>query len=280
MSSSYRPSLSEIAAVAQTRGADSDDPESWKGLRGLWSFRENGGRRLFDFSGFGEHGTPTNGPTWGADYLHFVPGSSQYIDVGMETEDNVYQNNALTVAAWVRNDNLAVDATVMGRLDIIGGVSDQQWLLWMDTGEGADGYALGIKTDSTTLKAGTTTASAIVNKWQHVAGTWDGLAVRVYVDGVQVASNVTAGTIRQEINTKIGIGVSTPKGPSRFWTGDIRQAAFWSRALAASEIAKLYYDSDAMFSLKTRVSVISPPGGFVRPLVSGSLADGRKGLVA
>jgi PKD repeat protein len=66
-----------------------------------------------------------------------------------------------------------------------------------------------------------------LNMWSHLAGTYDGSTVRLYVNGVQVASEAVAGPITTSTEA-IRIGMS--------WAGVIDEVRIYNRAISASEI--------------------------------------------
>ncbi len=80
--------------------------------------------------------------------------------------------------------------------------------------------------------------------WHHIAGTYDGSHVRLYVDGTQVGSgtptNISIGYNLPTHNDLIIGGVlSTCGGPYAF-RGDIDEVEIFSRALSADEIQGIY----------------------------------------
>ncbi len=72
-----------------------------------------------------------------------------------------------------------------------------------------------------------------LNKWTHVAATYDGFNMRIYVDGVLKATQEASGKITQNTNPFI-IGNQT--GFSEHYTGKLEEAKVWSRALNQCEI--------------------------------------------
>jgi hypothetical protein len=85
--------------------------------------------------------------------------------------------NALTTTAWIRGDAWGSGSDV----DVIlrkGEASPNKWQLAIENGyvalalDGSDGFNVH---GNTRLQAG---------QWYHVAGTWDGSNIRIYVDGI------------------------------------------------------------------------------------------------
>jgi hypothetical protein len=72
-----------------------------------------------------------------------------------------------------------------------------------------------------------------VNAWSHVAVTWDGSIMRLYVNGVEVANHARTGTL-QTTTTPLRIGGNSPYG--EFFLGRIDEVRIYNRALSAAEI--------------------------------------------
>ena len=80
-------------------------------------------------------------------------------------------------------------------------------------------------------------------EWHHVAGTYDGTAVRIYVDGEQVGTGaLTSLEIGYGLNISndLYIGANPvntcPNVPTGF-DGDLDEVRVWSRALSPEEVA-------------------------------------------
>src|SRR6059036_1274181 len=72
-----------------------------------------------------------------------------------------------------------------------------------------------------------------LNTWSHLAATYDGAMMRLYVNGVQVASRAQTGTMTTSSDA-LSIGGNTFSGQN--WTGLIDEVRIYSRALSPSEI--------------------------------------------
>lgn len=76
-----------------------------------------------------------------------------------------------------------------------------------------------------------------LNTWYHVAGTYDGEQLRIYINGNFIDSLIAFGTIvaSPNYNLKIG-GLSDAQALNRYWAGYIDEVRVWNRALPQSEI--------------------------------------------
>ena len=70
-------------------------------------------------------------------------------------------------------------------------------------------------------------------QWTHVALTYDGATLRLFVNGVQVASTAAGGAIQASSNP-LWIGGNNPYG--EYFAGVIDEAQVYNRALAAAEV--------------------------------------------
>ena len=84
--------------------------------------------------------------------------------------------------------------------------------------------------------------SVVAGGVYHVVGTYDGANVRLYVDGVQVASGSLAGVLEQSLG---GMHIGSWDGASEFFDGTIDEAAVYPSVLSAERIAAHFAVSGA-----------------------------------
>ncbi len=77
--------------------------------------------------------------------------------------------------------------------------------------------------------------------WVHLAGTYDGSQIRLYVNGAQVNSQAVTGSFAAETNPVIlsGNGNAASHTVSEFVPGQLDEVMLYRRALGADEIAEL-----------------------------------------
>jgi len=97
----------------------------------------------------------------------------------------------------------------------------------------------------------TTSAAALVSSWNHVAINWDAANIRVFVNGVQVASG-TYAFVRQDTNYPVTFGKNISPAPS--FSGKLDEVSFYNRDLSAGEIQSIYHAGLAG-KLKTAATV-------------------------
>lgn len=90
---------------------------------------------------------------------------------------------------------------------------------------------------SSQVTAVTSTTQLPVNEWTHVAGTYDGSTLRIFVNGVEEGQTPwTAGIFSGDAPFIIGSTLLT----GSHWTGLIDEPAVFNRALTANEIRDIY----------------------------------------
>ncbi|MDW8444847.1 MAG: LamG domain-containing protein [Acetobacteraceae bacterium] len=135
---------------------------------------------------------------------------------------------ALTLEAWVRRD-----ADTPNFAGVAMKSTSAAW---------ADGYGLFYTSDGfinffvNNWNATRVRASLPANEWTHVAGTYDGSRLRLYVDGVLAAEREVTAPINHSL-AELRIGSSS--GRDDAWRGAIDEVRLWSVARSAEEIAAL-----------------------------------------
>ncbi|WP_424101640.1 LamG-like jellyroll fold domain-containing protein [Moorena producens] len=72
-----------------------------------------------------------------------------------------------------------------------------------------------------------------INQWHNYAGTFDGTTLKLFIDGVEVASKNVAGVIKKDTG-KLCLG--RDDGQSRYLNGQIAEVRIWNKARTAEEI--------------------------------------------
>jgi len=190
----------------------------------------------------GSHGTLRAGPSVrpgavgtykpGAVGMAFSLKGGGYVDVPDAT--NLNFTDAMTVDAWANANSFQPISAVVKKSD-----SSQ-----------ANGYALEMSDSRMVFYVFLSTVgwrwamsatSFAPNKWYHVAGTYDGSDLRLYVNGVledqfSLSDTITISTS----NLNIGRDPSNPADTSRFWDGMIDEVQLFNRALSPAEILTIY----------------------------------------
>lgn len=214
-----------------------------RGLVAWWLALPQGGKgnTFFDICGK-NHGTLTNGPTWGGSLgrpgghgaLDF-DGSNDYVNLGTGLD----QNGELTASAWF-NSRVAAG-------------SDQRHIISNSASGGSDNdYIIEFSRTAGKLSCVwggnlilTATTAVATNEWHHAvlvrSGASSNWTVTIYLDGKSDGSTTSAvnpnGSSAQTAIGAIGAG------NARFWNGRLDDVRLWAKALSAADVAALYNDS-------------------------------------
>jgi len=98
-----------------------------------------------------------------------------------------------------------------------------------------------MKTDGDTgeLKADTAARLIDLDVWTHAAAVWDGAAMKLYKNGVEVGSLEKGGTLSTNPDANVAIGNQPVGAPGRLWNGLIDNVQLYNRGLSADEILGL-----------------------------------------
>lgn len=208
------------------------------GLVGYWRFDEGSGAIAFDSSINNNHGILVNGPLWvDGKYgkaLEF-DGASNYVKV--EDSSSLHMTDAVTVMAWTRVDGATGDYQIIcARWYGYGGEAILSFVLEFRP----DGNTPWFRVRTTSNdQAAISNRSIAYGEWAHIAGTYDGNIVRIYVDGALVGSTSLSGPINLGVQP-IVIGAHSSAGDRNFFKGAIDNVMVYNRALTAEEVQAVY----------------------------------------
>jgi hypothetical protein len=217
-----------------------------RGLVAAYPFYEGSGGALNDLSGNRNTGSLTNGPTWSggqAGTSLLFNGSSQRVDIPNAPSLNPA---FITIAAWVRSNaaggfgfivNKNYDGSSVAYSLSIGGAQSPFF----------DGMAY---YDGAWNFSSVTTDIRGDNKWHFVVGSYDGVTLKYYLDAKLDASLSHSGSLPTTNTQPLYIGEYVNN--AEFFGGYIDGLLIYNRALSASEIAQLYFDSFAMYRPRSR----------------------------
>ncbi len=205
---------------------------------GHWTFNEGNGTVAYDSSGYDNNGQITfgNGNTKWSAGLFGTTGlkfnSNWQNPESMNYEVTVPNNPILEPAAFTAEAWFRSAGTQGAYVNIIHkgasayyGIST--WTMHINNN------ILSLKIPTAGLSSPAASSSIILDgKWHHVAGTYDGSSVRLYVDGAEIGSGTpyTGGLVYNMAHTNdLSIG--------SWFNGYMDEVTLWDRALSAEEIA-------------------------------------------
>lgn len=221
---------------------DRDHPLN-RSLVAWWSFSGGGGSQLFDFSGFGKHGTLQNSPSWTTGrFGHAITfnGSNQYVDVGAITAE--FNVNECTIFARIYRtfvNTVSTDQMVFST-DVD---ANNRFLIYYRANQ--DKWSFQTRRGGTTDEPQTPDADTIaINTWQSCGLTCSasGDFVKAYANGIYQAQETTLGTW----SGTLANGFIGQWNSSRYWTGAIDDIRLYSRVLTDQEMFELDQDPYSM----------------------------------
>jgi hypothetical protein len=225
-----------LAAVVMAANVWAIDLKSDPALVGLWLFDDGSGDVASDSSGNGNDGTISGDLTWDSGKfggcIVAAGGGSVSVPVSASL-DTV--TGAMTIAAWFRVD---ADSDTGIRRQNAFLLEDQS-----DTEPVPDGFSFRIWTTSGLSPGIYGQTELQQGRWYHVAGTYDGAQMALYIDGVPEAEVMSEGhaVIDKTWSGDIGTPGDTLqlKYSSESLIGGIDEIVLLNRALTASEIKEL-----------------------------------------
>lgn len=194
---------------------------------------EGKGNVANDVSGVGNHARLEGKAGWGdAKSAEFgkalTMGQGAFATVAHH--DSLNLTKAMTLMCWVKIDQATGDnqsgmekgpAWAAGEYNLLPVYGNQILLQIFDLPEPCNDD----------LQAG----NVMDQLWHHIAGTWDGKAIRIYQDGVEVRKGDCEGVL----NTNNGfLYIGARGGTGRFTMGSYDELKIFNRALDEDEIAK------------------------------------------
>ena len=200
------------------------------GLVAAYSFNEGTGSTLVDRSGRGHTGT-ISGATWSTPgkfggALSF-DGVNDWVTVGDTAALDL--TTGMTLEAWVQPSSLGGWRNVI----IKERANGETYNLYAHTDSNTPAvFIVNASAPGTPLDAmGTSTIQ--LNSWTHLAATYDGTSLRLYVNGVLVGTRATGGAMLTSTGV-LRIGGNGIWG--EFFQGRIDEIRVYNRALTLAEI--------------------------------------------
>lgn len=157
----------------------------------------------------------------GMQFTHTVP---NYVELASTFNQQLHTTNTITVEAWCYLTTYSFLPTLVGNY----GNNTMQFLLRIDNSrpafwvEGGSGFR---------VVNGTTVVP--LNTWTHLAGVWDGSALRVYINGVLDGTNNSVTGQFNNTTHPVRIGASLT---SEAFSGSIDEVRIWSVARTQAQI--------------------------------------------
>lgn len=248
-----------------------------KNLVAHWSFEDNSGSQATDFSGKGNTALQVNMEA--ADWVKgrfgralSFDGVNEYLTAS--TTDFVSGTSARSISGWVYPTTSSATRVPFAYGTCGTGNDTKAFGVYISTSDVLNFWGCGTGDFST----GVTISE---NTWTHIAVTYDGTNVKVFVNGAQ-AGATTARTLGSSV-AFMQIGGASLLDPSNYYyPGLIDEVYVYARALSDTEVASLYSARSANygFNVSRNAEVASGLAGlwsFNGADVSGATAYDRSG---
>jgi hypothetical protein len=209
-------------------------------LAGYWPLNEGRGQTVYDWSGNGNNGTlgatsnaDANDPSWitGKLFLGLRFAGDDFVRIPSSPS---LESPTVTVAAFVRgNGSPGMNKYIFSK----GAFGCMQGSYGLYSGPN-NGLMFYIGDENGFVRSPDAGTGVWDGKWHLVAGTYDGSAVRVYVDGVQAATGTPSSLpIDYSLDTGDDGYIGTYFGDCDVsFRGDLDEVSVWNKALPISDI--------------------------------------------
>ena len=136
----------------------------------------------------------------------------------------------ITVEAWVYRTVDKSFHTIVGNYN-----GALQFLLRIDSNK----PSFWVNNGSQTNVVGATDVP--LNTWTHIAGTWDGTTMRVYLNGMEDGSTSLSGSFISA-GGNFNLGGDFPSVPGELMQGSIDEVRIWNQTLDATSIQENLYE--------------------------------------
>ncbi len=222
-----------VLGFISTNAAGTQDPN----LVAHWKLDDGSGTIAYDSSMYGNDGTIYGDPNWTTGFLNGAlefDGLENYIDCGNAAILNM--TKAVTISTWVHTANAGLYNNHMAYVT----KSDHCFALKYFY-DGSIEFHIYDEGWFQTLYPVDETFN---EDWHHLAGTYDGSVIKLYIDGSLTDTNPHVGSL--PINTyNVYIGSCAEAG-GRFYSGVMDDVQIYDRALAEPEVQSVMVGGKAI----------------------------------
>ena len=161
-----------------------------------------------------------------ATHLNF-DGVDDYIDLGNDLADELKYSSFFTVEGWIKTTHTTGIQSIVNN-DSGGTVQQSRFRLNDDKLELLMGHGV----NSVTSPAGVITADT----WHHVAGVYNDTTLKLYVDGVEVATESILGTYSMLLSLQ-EYWIGNTNKENQAFSGSIDEVRVWKIARTAEQLA-------------------------------------------
>lgn len=157
-----------------------------------------------------------------------LDGNNDFADCGNHSSLDI-TGTSITLEAWVYSTSFTTNVW-QGNVVNKSGNGDFGYMLRVGN-NGQVNFNIG---NGAWNEINSPTGTVALNTWHHIAGTYDGTTMRLYVDGVEVATGPLTGNIGFASNNLL-FG-DDPQFTGRYFPGRIDEVRIWNTTRTAQEI--------------------------------------------
>lgn len=204
-----------------------------RGLIAWYPIGIRGGNKLHDLSGRNNHLTGGAGsaePTW-REALRFVAASSQYTEIG----SGLVTAAPLTLTCWVKVEDITVGQQFACLVNS-GGASD--WFSLMVNG-GSSKLGMQLNGGGGGFEELVAATAQVSRVWYFVAAVYNSTTSRKFFLNGELQATGSTSCTPASIN-RFALGGLRRSSPDNYFTGEVRDARVYNRALTDAEVAAMY----------------------------------------
>ncbi len=238
-------------------------------LVGYWKFDETSGNTAANSAAGGRPAAVNGTATWGAGKI----GNAFGFDGGtyLFVDSFTAARREIAGSAWVNipegtGVTMPIFRNARGALGVGAGAAGQfEFGITSDANTGEVRLQAVMGVGPNLLRA--STPATFFGGWHHVAFSADGAQLRLYVDGVQVASTDYIGSLNApeipyiSFGAQLNVDEAGTLGPDgtnpNFFVGQVDDVGLWTRGLSAEEVTKIHAAGVASRALTT--VTLTPP---------------------
>ena len=273
-----RSSIARVPPVPGPKALLDPELPISRGLLASWGFNEGGGTTVYDLSGNGHTGTWAGTTQWGAGKIGTgaVFNGASAVTFPDSAALHVQQ---MSVSAWVRGTAgssfqgvaqvFSFNPNYAGYLLNISNTNTTAFLVSKNTGS----------TQGTDFQDAVSSGAVLDGTWHFIVGTYDGVTIRVYVDGLLAGSTAFAITLGYAATTYPRVGSENFSGSNTsFLTATVDEVNIWGRPLTAAEIQQLFLLQGTLYLPQRRFWTNKPGALYTQTVTAtqGTTATVRK----
>lgn len=193
----------------------------------LWHFDEGSGTIVNDSEG-SNNGILSNGTWVDGVYNSAILFNGQTSNISIPNADNLNPSEQVTIMAWAKSqENKTSKIAQKGDWDGFG-LGFDKWNGWFGHISLQGGGSMSLKWGA---------RLPLMNEWYHLAMTYDGQEIKLYVNGILKNSESISGQIR--INGR-PFSIGSDNADQKFFSGSIDEVVVYGTALSDQEILSYY----------------------------------------